>query len=89
MRLKKEYILREMGQTRVLINEGEQIRLTRVLPVNETAAFLWRTAEDRDFTEEWLAGRLMEEYGIDAATAADGAREMVASWNEHNLLEGE
>ena len=86
MRLRKDYILREMGDTRLLINEGEQVRLTRVLPLNESAAFLWRRAEGRDFDTDWLAQQLVEEYGIDAATAAADAEDMVHSWKENRLL---
>ncbi len=86
MRLRKDYILRELGDTRLLINEGEQVRLTRVLPLNESAAFLWRRAEGRDFDTDWLAQQLVEEYGIDAATAAADAEDMVRSWKENRLL---
>lgn len=86
MRLRKDYILRELGDTRLLINEGEQVRLTRVLPLNESAAFLWRRAEGRDFDTDWLAQQLVEEYGIDAATAAADADDMVRSWKENRLL---
>lgn len=86
MRLRKDYILREMGDTRLLINEGEQVRLTRVLPLNESAAFLWRRAEGRDFDTDWLAQQLVEEYGIDADTAAADAEDMVSSWKENRLL---
>ena len=86
MRLRKDYILREMGDTRLLINEGEQVRLTRVLPLNESAAFLWRRAEGRDFDTDWLVQQLVEEYGIDAATAAADAEDMVSSWKENRLL---
>lgn len=86
MRLRKDYILRELGDTRLLINEGEQVRLTRVLPLNESAAFLWRRAEGRDFDTDWLAQQLVEEYGIDAATAAADAEDMVSSWKENRLL---
>lgn len=86
MRLRKDYILRELGDTRLLINEGEQVRLTRVLPLNESAAFLWRRAEGRDFDTGWLAQQLVEEYGIDAATAAADAEDMVRSWKENRLL---
>lgn len=86
MKLRQEYILRELGDTRLLINEGEQVNLMRVLPVNETAAFLWRKAEGRDFTEEWLVQQLLDEYEIDAAAAEKDIRELVIAWKEHGLL---
>lgn len=86
MRIKKEYVLREMGETRILINEGEQIRLTRVLPLNETAAFLWKVAEGKEFTEEWLADQLVGEYDVAYETALADVRELVQDWKARRLL---
>ena len=86
MRMAAVTLLREMGDTRVLINEGEQVRLTRVLPVNETAAFLWKQAEGKEFTEEWLAERLVAAYEIDPETALADVRELVRDWRARNLL---
>ena len=86
MRLKKGYTLRELGETHILINEGETADLTRVLPMNDSATLLWKKAEGKDFDEEWLAQQLIDEYQIDSETAAKGARSMVANWKKFNLL---
>lgn len=86
MRLKKEYVLRELGDTKILINEGELADLTRVLPMNETAGWLWKEAYGKEFDEKWLALRLIDEYEISETEAADGAKTMVEDWKKHNLL---
>lgn len=89
MKLKSTYILREMGDTHILINEGEAVNMTRVIHVNESAAFLWRMAEGKDFSEEWLMEQILSEYDATPEQASDGARAMVQSWRENELLEEE
>ncbi len=86
MRLKSEFILREMGDTHILRNEGETVNLTRVIPLNETAAWLWKQAEDRDFSAEWLAEQLVDEYDIDLQTALEDVRELIDSLRQSNLI---
>lgn len=87
MRLKSEYVLREMGQTRILVNEGEAVNMTRVLPVNESAAFLWKSLEGKDFTEDAVTALLLSEYDATPAQAADGAKAIIKAWKEKKLLE--
>ena len=89
MRLKSEYILREMGQTRILVNEGEAVNMTRVLPVNESAAFLWKSLKGKEFTEETIVGLILSEYDATPAQAEEGARAMIMAWKENQLLEEE
>ena len=63
MRIKKGFVLREVCGERVIIGEGlGAINFGKMLALNETAAWLWKQAQEMgDFTIEALAERLCEE----------------------------
>lgn len=89
MRLKSEYILRELGDTHIIVvnRPGGRTDLSNILSLNESAAWLWSQAFGRDWDEAWLAERLCDEYDIDPAYAAEEASRIVGLWRSYGLLE--
>ena len=65
MKTRKGYTLRPLGKEFILVAEGlEAVDFSRMISMNESAAFLWKAVEDKDFESETLVNLLMEEYGI-------------------------
>lgn len=65
MKIRKGYTLRSLGKEFILVPEGlEAVDFTRMISLNESAAFLWKALEDKDFDDETMIQLLMDEYEI-------------------------
>ena len=89
MRIKKDFILREVCGENVIIGEGlGAIDFGKLLALNGTAAWLWKQAQEMgDFTIESLADRLCEEYEVSAEEARQDVAEIIGEWQKVNVME--
>lgn len=89
MKQKKDFVLRQVCGMSIITAEGMQaIDFSKLINLNETAAFLWEeAARQGDFTPESLAAALCKEYEVDEAQALKDCRETVAAWTKEGLLE--
>ena len=89
MKIKKGYILRTVCGENVIVGEGlDAINFGRMLCLNETAAFLWRKAQETgDFTIEALAAALCQEYDVDPAQARQDVKETIDNWTKLGVIE--
>ncbi|MCF0197196.1 MAG: PqqD family protein, partial [Bacteroidaceae bacterium] len=55
--------------------------------LNESAAFLWNAVGKEEFTVEQMADILCAEYEVTPETALNDVREMLAQWQEQDLVE--
>lgn len=89
MKAKKGFNLREICGKHILIAEGkENIDFTKIISMNESAAYLWNKLQDKDFTTEDMAKLLTEEYEVDQATALQDAEKLAKTWVEAGICEG-
>lgn len=88
MKFKKGYRLRSLGQEFILVAEGlEAVDFSRMISMNESAAFLWKEVEDKDFDAEMLITLLMDNYDIDRETAQSDVAVLLESWSAAGLIE--
>ena len=89
MRIKKGFVLREVCGERVIMGEGlGAINFGKLLALNETAAWLWKQAQDMgDFTVDALAEKLCEEYEVEADEAKADVAEIIADWQKVDVVE--
>ena len=89
MKIKEGFVLREVCGERVIVGEGlSAINFGKLLALNETAAWLWKQAQDMgDFTIEALAEKLCEVYEVEADEAKADVEQMVAEWQNVGVLE--
>ena len=88
MKFKKGYRLRSLGQEFILVAEGlEAVDFTRMVSMNESAAFLWKEVEDKDFDAEILITLLTDNYDIERETAQKDVNALLASWSAAGLIE--
>lgn len=87
MKIKQGFELRTVCDENIIISHGvENIDFTKVITLNESAAYLWKKVQDKDFTEEDLVSALMDEYEVDGAIAKADVASLVASWKEAGLI---
>lgn len=88
MRIKKGFVLREVCGEKVIIGEGlRAINFGKLLALNETAAWLWKQAQEMgNFTIDSLAVRLCEEYEVEADTAHHDVAAIIDSWKSLDVI---
>lgn len=89
MRIKKEFVLREVCGEHVITGEGlAAVNFGRLLALNETAAWLWKQADAMgDFTIEQLADKLCEEYEVTKDTALQDVATIINQWQKEGVIE--
>lgn len=89
MKTRKGYTLRSLGKEFILVADGfEAVDFSRMISLNETAAFLWKEVEDKEFDAEMLTNLLTDNYDIDRETAQNDVATMLKSWSEAGIIEG-
>lgn len=58
-----------------------------MISMNESAAFLWKAAEGKDFDADTLIHHLMEEYGIGQEVAEHDVTAILENWKTMKLIE--
>ena len=88
MRIKDGFTLRELCGEHVVIGEGlSQVNFNKILSMNDSAGYLWKEVQGKDFTLEDLVKLLTDRYEVTAEVAMDDVKKMVAVWQEHGVLE--
>ena len=88
MKFKNGYRLRSLGQEFILVAEGlDAVDFSRMISMNESAAFLWKEVEGKDFDAEMLTALLTDNYDIDRETAQNDVTALLESWSAAGLLE--
>ena len=70
MKIKNGFELRVVCGEAIVVAHGlENIDFSKIINLNESAAYLWRAVEGKDFDAPMLAQLLTEEYEVDPETA--------------------
>ena len=81
MRINQGFDLREMFGEHIVIASGvENIDFSKVISLNESAAYLWNEVKDKEFTPTLLAALLTERYDVPDAVALADAIELAEHW---------
>ena len=87
MKTKKGFVLRTLGKEYILMPEGLEVAdATRMISLNETAAFLWKAIEGKDFDGDTLAGLLVDEYDVTPETAKNDVDALLQTWKKADII---
>jgi hypothetical protein len=87
MKIKEGFELRTICGEAIIVAHGiENIDFSKIISLNESAAYLWRKVEGQDFDAPMLARLLTEEYEVDEATALRDAQKMINDWQAAGLI---
>ena len=89
MKLKKDFKLRQVCGENIVTAEGMQaIDFSKLISLNETAAFLWKEAEKQgEFTAQSLAEALQKEYEVEKSEAEKDCQAIINQWTKEGLAE--
>ena len=80
--------IRPLGTETVLIPEKMQtVNFNKMISLNSSAAFLWKSVVGKDFTVDDLADALVAEYGIDRELALTDSKAIAEKWIEAGIVE--
>lgn len=81
------FTLRPLGKEFIITAESiKQINFNKMISLNESAAYLWKSVDGKDFTPEDLADLLVERYEIDRETALRDSEAIAAKWLEAGIV---
>ena len=89
MKTKKGFELQNVCGEYLLVPAGvENVDFSRIISLNETAAYLWKSVEDIDsFDMETLAELLTKEYEVEKDIAIEDCRMIAERWIEIGIAE--
>ncbi|MBQ9361937.1 MAG: PqqD family protein [Bacteroidaceae bacterium] len=88
MQIKPGFELRNICGENIIIAHGVQnIDFSKVITLNESAAFAWKAVVGKDFTEQDIVNALVDEYEVDTMTAQEDANALIASWKDAGLMD--
>lgn len=88
MKIIEGFRLRDIIGQPTVIGEGvNQVNFNKLITLNETAAFLWKQMEGKEFDENMLTEILMEEYSIARELAEKDVKVIVKQWIELGVIE--
>lgn len=90
MKAKKGFNLREVCGEQIIVAEGEEnIDFSNIISMNESAAYLWKNLQDKEFTLDDMVRLLLEEYDVDQEVARKDAELLAAQWKEAEIITGD
>lgn len=88
MKKKPGFEMRDVCGEKVIIATGiENVDFCKMIALNESAAYLWESLNDKDFDTQTLADLLCCEYEVDSTTALADAKKVAESWLECGIVE--
>ena len=88
MRIKEGFVLRTICGQSVVSGEGSaNVNFSKLVSLNDSAAYLFKAVGNEEFTAERLADLLLEEYDVDRETALRDAETLCAQWKEIGIAE--
>ena len=88
MKIKEGFVLRTICGQNVVSGEGSaNVNFSKLVSLNDSAAYLFKAVQGREFTAETLANLLLDEYEVDRETALKDAESLCAQWKEIGIAE--
>lgn len=88
MKTVEGYVLKSLGSQNLLVGVGTNVAHSGVLrKLNESAAYLWKSVEGKDFTEEMLVDLLLDEYEVSREEATEAVKDLLKDWLEQKVVE--
>ena len=87
--IKKDFLIHTIANEKVLIGNGEQINFSKMLVLNDTAAFVIEELQKQDapIALEELAKSLHEHFEVEYDVAFSDVKELINQLQEQEVIE--
>lgn len=87
MRILEGMTLRKICRENIITGDSlSRIDFSKVISLNDTAAYLWEELKDRDFTADDMTDLLTARYDVSAETAHSDVIKLLDSWRAAGLI---
>ena len=87
MKIKDGFILRSICGEYVVVGEGlSQINFNKMLSMNDSAAYLWKEVEGKEFSAEDLIRLLLDKYEVSREMAAADVEKLLEIWIKEGVV---
>ena len=87
MKIKEGFILRSICGEFIVVGEGlAQVNFNKMLSMNESAAWLWKEIEGKEFTRQDLVGLLLDKYEVTEEQASADVDKLVNTWLKEGVV---
>lgn len=88
MIIKEGFILRQICGEYIVVGEGlAQVNFNKMMSLNESAAYLWKEVQGKEFSVEDLTKLLLDRYEVAEDVARADAAKLAATWKEQGVAE--
>ena len=88
MKLKDNLNVRKIGDEYMMVSEsGSGLDYTRVISLNESAAYLVQETKQNNFTKNEWVDLLMNKYTVDKATAEVDVQNLIDKFSKEGLFD--
>ena len=88
MKTVEGFRLRPLGAEFIVTGEGiRQVNFNKMISLNESAAYLWREVEGKEFSVQDLADLLVSRYEIDMGRALADSGSICEKWIDAGIVE--
>lgn len=88
MKINPNFKLRQIAGETIIINQGTaNVDMTKIISLNESAAFMYEQLQGRDFTLADAAALLVDTYAIAPQQAEADAAAWIASLSQCGVIE--
>ena len=89
MKVKPDFELRTVAGENIIVATGKTaINFSRLISLNDSAAYLWREVSKLSSFDEYTLSDLIESrYNVDLATALRDGANILYEWREAGIIE--
>ena len=89
MRIKEGFEIQNVCGEYIIVPAGvENVDYSRIISLNETAAYLWESVATKEaFTIDDLVALLLNEYDVEESVAREDCGMIIERWKEMELVE--
>lgn len=87
MKKTEGFVMRRLGQDAMIVAESvDLIDFDRIVSLNTSAAYVWESLPDSDFTTGTVTDLLLRRYDVDEGVARKDADELVNIWLQAGII---
>ena len=82
------FVMRRLGQDAIIVAESvDLIDFDRIVSLNSSAAYVWESLPDTDFSAQTVMDLLLSRYDVEQEVACNDAEELVNVWLKAGIIQ--
>ncbi|MDE6638111.1 MAG: PqqD family protein [Muribaculaceae bacterium] len=81
------FAMRRLGQDAMIVAESvDLIDFDKIVSLNSSAAYIWESLPDNDFSTRTITDLLMQRYNVEEKIASKDAEDLVNLWIKAGII---